>query len=105
MLYLCICVLVFVYLCMRHLVISVLISLDQELSENVWFVWSKTSQSGDVTDAGGQATREDTATQLLICESLSLATMRVRVSGRWVSAVDSGCPHLSENIGFVCAER
>ena len=43
MLYLCICVFVFVYLCMRHLVISVLISLDQELSENVWFVWSKTS--------------------------------------------------------------
>jgi len=33
---------------MRHLVISVLISLDQELSENVWFVWSKTSYSGDV---------------------------------------------------------
>ena len=30
---------------MRHLVISVLISLDQELSENVWFVWSKTSYS------------------------------------------------------------
>ena len=29
MLYLCICVFVFVYLCMRHLVISVLISLDQ----------------------------------------------------------------------------
>ena len=49
MLYLCICVFVFVYLCMRHLVISVLISLDQELSENVWFVWSKTSYSGDVT--------------------------------------------------------
>ena len=36
---------------MRHLVISVLIYLDQELSENVWFVWSKTSYSGDVTDA------------------------------------------------------
>ena len=45
--YLCICVSVFVYLCMRHLVISVLISLDQELSENVWFVWSKPSYSGD----------------------------------------------------------
>ena len=28
---------------------SVLISLDQELSENVWFVWLKTSYSGDVT--------------------------------------------------------
>ena len=48
MLYLCICVFVFVYLCMRHLEISVQISLGQELSENVWFVWSKTSQSGKV---------------------------------------------------------
>ena len=47
MLYLCICVFVFVYLCMRHFVISVLISLDQELSENIRFVWSKTSYSGD----------------------------------------------------------
>merc|ERR1712218_142746 len=43
----CICVFVFVYLCMRHLVISVLISLDQELSENIWFVWSKTSYCGE----------------------------------------------------------
>ena len=41
--YLCICVFVFVYLCMRHLGISVLISSDLELSENIWFVWSKTS--------------------------------------------------------------
>ena len=32
---------------MRHLVISVLISLDQELSENIWFVWSKTSYCGE----------------------------------------------------------
>ena len=32
---------------MKHLVISVLIPLDQELSENVRFVWSKTSYSGD----------------------------------------------------------
>ena len=47
------------YLCMRHLVISVLISLDQELSVNVGFVWSKTGLkphiediSGDVTDVG-----------------------------------------------------
>ena len=52
MLYLCICIIVFVYLSMRHLVISVLISWDQELSENIWFVWPKTSYSGDVTDAG-----------------------------------------------------
>ena len=34
---------VFVYLCMKHFIMSVLISVDQELSENVWFVWSKTS--------------------------------------------------------------
>ena len=34
----------FVY---ETLVISVLISLDQELSENVWFVWSEASYSGD----------------------------------------------------------
>ena len=50
--YLCICVFVFVYLCIRHLAISVLISLDQVLSENIWFVWSKPSYSGDVTKAG-----------------------------------------------------
>ena len=49
MLYLCTCVFVFVHLCMRHLVISVLISFDQKFSENVWFVWSKTSYSEDVT--------------------------------------------------------
>ena len=36
--YLCVCVLVFVYLCMRHLVISDLISLDQDISENIWLV-------------------------------------------------------------------
>ena len=52
MLHLCICVFVFVYLSMRHLIISVLISLDQELSENICFVWFKTSYIGDVTDAG-----------------------------------------------------
>ena len=64
--YLCICVFVFVYLCMRHLVISVLISLDQVLSENIWFVWSKPSYSGDVTKAGQRRRRqttEDSATQ------------------------------------------
>ena len=58
------------------MVISVLISLDQELSENIWFVWLKTSYSGDVTDAGRRrrtTTSEDRATQLLICEALSLA--------------------------------
>ena len=57
MLYLCICVFVFVYLCRRHLVISVLISLDQELSENVWFVWAKTSYSGDVTIWDGRTNK------------------------------------------------
>ena len=48
------CVFVFVYVCMRHLVISVLISLDQELSENIWFVWPKTSYSGDATMRNGR---------------------------------------------------
>ena len=76
--YLCICVFVFVYLCMRHLVISVLISLDQELSENVWFLWSKTSYSGYVTDAVGtkerrRPTRKDRATQPLDAGRLSFA--------------------------------
>ena len=59
---------------MRHLVIGhlvlVLISLDQELSENVWFVWYETSYSGDKwrchhvgrTDKNEQKTREDNAT-------------------------------------------
>ena len=67
--YLCICVFVFVYLCIRHLAISVLISLDQVLSENIWFVWSKPSYSGDVTKAGQPTnqptnqTTEDSATQ------------------------------------------
>ena len=42
---------------MRHLVISVLIFLGQELSENVWFVWSKSSFSaveisGNVIEVG-----------------------------------------------------
>ena len=37
------------YLCIRHLVISVLISLDPELSENVWFVWSKPSYTLEIT--------------------------------------------------------
>ena len=67
----------FVYLCMRHVMISVLISLDQELSENVWFVWPKTSYSEDKWRchiAGRTTTREDSATRLLICELLSLAT-------------------------------
>ena len=49
--------------------------LQRTKKENVWFVWSKTSYSGDVTDAGETTTtREDRATQLLICEKLSLAT-------------------------------
>ena len=77
MLYLCFCVFVFVYLCMRHLVISVFISLDQGLSENVWFVWSKTSYSGDVTmrdrRTDDKQTREDKATQRLDAGRLSFA--------------------------------
>ena len=54
-----------------------MISLDQELSENVWFVWSKTSYSGDVTMRDGrtdeQRTREDSATQPLDAGRLSFA--------------------------------
>ena len=57
---------------------SVLISLDQELSENVWFVWSKTSYSGDVTMRDGRTdgrTREDNATQPLDAGRLSFAIL------------------------------
>ena len=57
--YLCICVFVFVYLCIRHLVISVLISLDQALSENIWFVWSKSSFSGDKKGCDARGRRTD----------------------------------------------
>ena len=42
-----------------------------KLSENVWFVWSKTSYSGDPD--GRTTTSENRATQLFICEKLSLA--------------------------------
>ena len=51
---------VYLYLCMRHLVISVLISLDQALSENIWFVWSKSSFSGAKKgcDARGRRTTD-----------------------------------------------
>ena len=34
-------------------------------------------KSGDVTDPDGQTTRKDRATQLLICEMLSLATSSI----------------------------
>ena len=60
---------------------SVLISLDQELSENVWFVWLKTSYSGDVTMRDGRTdgrTREDKATQPLDAGRLSFA-----IEGFW----------------------
>ena len=57
--YLCICVSVFVYLCMRHMVISVLISLDQVPSENIWFVWSKSSFSGDKKGCDARGRRTD----------------------------------------------
>ena len=45
--YLCICVFVFVYLQVRHPGTLFLRSLYHHLSENIWFVWSKTSYSGD----------------------------------------------------------
>ena len=47
MLYLLICVFVFVYLQVRHPGTLFLGSLYHHLSENIWFVWSKTSYSGD----------------------------------------------------------
>jgi hypothetical protein len=41
---------------------------DHILTENIWFVWSKTSDSGDITDAGQTTNKrrknsEDRATQ------------------------------------------
>ena len=45
-LYLRICVFVFVYLQVRHPGTLFLRSLNHHLSENIWFVWSKTSYSG-----------------------------------------------------------
>ena len=45
--YLCICVFVFMYLQVRHPGTLFLRSLYHHLSENIWFVWSKTSYSGD----------------------------------------------------------
>ena len=47
------------YLCVRHLVISVLISLDQELSENIWFVWSRTCYKGGKLRCHACDTRTD----------------------------------------------
>ena len=47
-----------------------------KLSENVWFVWSKASYSGDkwrCHRCGTGRTSEYRTTQLLICEKLSLA--------------------------------
>ena len=46
-----------------------------KLSENVWFVWSKTSYSGDVSMRDGRTTttREDNATQPLDTGRLSFA--------------------------------
>ena len=41
------CICVFVYLQVRHSGTFFLRSLYHHLSENVWFVWSKTSYSGD----------------------------------------------------------
>ena len=69
MLYLRICV--FVYLQVRHPGILFLRSLYHHLSENIWFVWSKTS-SGDKRrchQAGRrrQTTMEDSASQPLGC--------------------------------------
>ena len=54
-----------------------------KLSENVWFVWSKTSYSGDKWrchrsgQMDEQTTSKDRATQLLICEPLSFAKNQI----------------------------
>ena len=59
----------------------------QKLSENIWFVWSKTSHSGDkwrcYRCGTGQTTSEDRATQLLIWETLSLAIVNGLVWYSW----------------------
>ena len=71
--YLCICVFVFVYLQVRHPGTLFLRSLYHHLSENIWFVWSKTSYSGDkrrcyqAGQTNKQMTMEDRATQPLGC--------------------------------------
>ena len=56
--YLCICVFVFVYLQVRHPGTLFLRSLYHHLSENIWFVWSKTSYSGDKRRCHGCGTNE-----------------------------------------------
>ena len=93
--YLCICVFVFVYLCMRHLVISVLISLDQVLSENIWFVWSKPSYSGDKWRCyqGGttnQPTKQRKIELLSKPESRNMSTGESQLSWVELSAEKSG---------------
>ena len=66
------------------MVISFLISFGQELSENIWFVWSKTPYSGDVTMRDGrtdeQRTREDKATQPLDAGRLSFANKKDQIN-------------------------
>ena len=56
-----------------------MIIVYEDMMTLTWFVWSKTSYCGDVTDADGRTdgrtTSKDTATQLLICEKLSLANV------------------------------
>ena len=51
---------------------------DHILSENIWFLWSKTSYSGDKWRCHRGGTdgwaRKDSATQLLICALLSFAS-------------------------------
>ena len=49
---------------------------DHNLTENIWFVWSKTSYSGDVTDAGRLQPNnfgKDRATQPMDARRLSFA--------------------------------
>ena len=76
-LYFCFYVFVFVYLQVRHSKTLFLRSLYHHLSENIWFVWSKTSYSGDrrrCHQAGrtNKRTNEQTNKQQWKIELLSL---------------------------------
>ena len=64
------------------MVISIFITLNQELSENVWFVWSKKWINEDVTMRDGRTneqTREDKATQPLDAGRLSFAICAAKI--------------------------
>ena len=60
---------------------------DHISTENIWFVWSKTSYSGDKWRCHGCRTygrtnKEDSATQPMDCWRLSLANTKTRQFGK-----------------------